>query len=117
MADDTNNNDEHPSPDDALEPPDDIFNPTLDEERLEEDYDPPATPANPHINTPHLPPDHPAGDGNIDFQELYDEGVTSATDYDAQEEGTESIDEPFPIEPENGDEFEEPEENEGRERP
>lgn len=79
---------QHPSPDDALEPPDDIYNPRVDEEHLEEDYDPPFTPGSPHITTPKLPPDHPAIDTNVDPHEAYDEGDTSATDYDAQEEQT-----------------------------
>lgn len=89
MADDNNGNGIRPSPDDALEPPDDIFNPELNQERLEEDNDPPAAPAKPHLATPKLPPNHPATDTGIDSQELYDEGLTSATDYDAQQENTE----------------------------
>jgi hypothetical protein len=99
MANDDNTTNNHPSPDDALEPPDDIFNPAVDEERLEEDYDPPATPAKPHLTTPKLPPNHPATDSEIDFQELYDEGLTSATDYDAQDEAADN-DQPRPLEPE-----------------
>jgi hypothetical protein len=101
MAD---NNDEEdrlrPSPDDALEPPDDIYNPRVDQERLEQDNDTPTTPAKPHITTPELPPNHPETDTNIEFQELYDEGVTSATDADAQEEVVEA-DAPYPLEPES----------------
>ncbi len=33
------------SADDALEPEDDIFNPDTDEDKLDEDYEPPAAPA------------------------------------------------------------------------
>lgn len=92
--------DEDEDKNEALEPPDDIFNPVVDEERLEEDHDPPASPARPHLTTPKLPPDHPATDTEIDTQELYDEGLTSATDYDAHEEAPDS-DESHPLEPED----------------
>ena len=110
MADEDDENTVRPSPDDALEPPDDIFNPAVDEERLEEDHDAPAEPAHPHLTTPKMPPDHPAGDTGVDFQELYDEGPTSATDVDAQEEA-EDHEQTWPLEPKNN---EEPEENQGR---
>lgn len=105
MDDDNEEDRLRPSPDDALELPDDIYNPALDEEHLEEDYDPPAAPGNPHLTTPKLPPDHPATDTNIDPHEAYDEGLTSATDYDALEEVADS-DEPFPIEPEENEDNE-----------
>lgn len=98
MVDDDDQETNHPSPDDALEPPDDIYNPKIDEESLEEDYDPPAEPAHPRLTTPKLPPNHPATDANVDFQELYDEGLTSATDYDAQEEGADD-NQVWPLEP------------------
>jgi hypothetical protein len=88
MADDAQ------SADDALEPKDDIFNPKTDAPRLARDYDPPAAPADDTTSTP-LPPDHPLSDSSIDAQELYDEGLTGATDADAQEEEPDESPQPF----------------------
>lgn len=98
----------HPSPDDALQPPDDIYNPDQDQVQLEEDHDPPADPARTERATPELPPDHPQYDSNIEFQELYDEGPTGATDVFAQTDEPADPDEPFPLEPSDEDDETEP---------
>lgn len=93
-----------PSEDDALEPSDDIYNPKVDEEHLDQDFDTPAAPATPHLTTPKLPPDHPATDSELASQEVYDEGLTSATDYDAQEEVADE--QRYPLEPKEDEEDE-----------
>jgi hypothetical protein len=86
------------SADDALESPDDIFNPNLDEEKLDEDYDSPAAPAS---DIPLAQPiDDPSTDDGIDSDELYQEGYGGATNTD--EVGFDSDEDPaFPLEPED----------------
>jgi len=87
----------HPSEDDALEPVDDIFNPAVDEEKLDGDYDTPAAPA--VANAHHVPPDHPITDTDIDADELYNEGLGEATDMDNREDlPTEGV---KPLDPED----------------
>lgn len=86
------------TPDDALEPADDIFNPDLDEERLAEDNDPPATPAD-DVPGPHLPPDHPAFDTDIEPNELYGEGEDQAADMNDRQFGPDE--QARPLEPED----------------
>lgn len=93
-----NGTNQHQSEDDALEPPDDIFNPLRDEERLEEDADSPATPARHTKRGTQLPPNHPEFDYDLDAHEAYDEGLLGATDVDAEEEPPDP-DEPRPLEP------------------
>ncbi|HKR81459.1 MAG TPA: hypothetical protein VJR27_00465 [Candidatus Saccharimonadales bacterium] len=93
------NTSEHPTPDDALEPKDDIFSPTRDEERLENDNEPPATAAPDSPVGPQLPPDHPEFDYDNDAHETYDEGKVGATDADATEE--KSGDQPHPLDPQS----------------
>jgi hypothetical protein len=97
MADDNDDDRIQDSPDDILEPIDDIFNPETDEEKLEGDYDSPATPPvrNPH----HIPPDHPVEDTDIEPDELYQEGIGEASGVDDSEELPK--DRPEPLEPEN----------------
>jgi hypothetical protein len=97
MADNDDDN-RHQSPDNALEPPDDIYNPVRDEEHLAEDNDPPATPAAHTKSGTQLPPDHPEFDYDHDAHEAYDEGTLGATDVDAHEEATDP-DAPEPLEP------------------
>jgi hypothetical protein len=84
------------SPDDALESPDDIFNPNRDEETLPEDNDSPATPASDIPAT--QPIDDPSTDNGIDSDELYQEGLGGATN--ADDESFDSDDDPpRPLEP------------------
>ena len=77
-VDDTNQN----STENALEPADDIFNPKIDEETLEQDGESPFSPADDVSDT--IPLDHPQTDTGIDAHEAYDAGLTSATGSDAQ---------------------------------
>jgi len=65
----------------------DLFNPVIDGQKLPEDNDPPATPADDTVANPKLPPDHPEFDYDNDAHEAYDEGRVSATDIDATHEG------------------------------
>jgi hypothetical protein len=78
-------NDYRQSADDALEPENDIFDPIRDEEKLAEDGDPPAAPANDTHST--APIDEPATDDGMDSDELYQEGVAGATNADDEEIG------------------------------
>ena len=71
------------SEDDALEPPNDIFDPIHDEDKLEEDGDSPVTPAE-DIHSK-VPIDEPATDDGMDSDELYQEGVRGATNADDAE--------------------------------
>lgn len=73
----------HQSADDALQPPDDLFNPAVDEERLVGDYGPPAEPA--PRNRHHLPDSHPLLDSDIDSSDRYNGGIGEATDLDERE--------------------------------
>jgi len=90
-------NDYRQSADDALEPKDDIFDPIRDEERLAEDGDSPATPADDTHST--APIDEPSTDDGIDSDELYQEGIAGATNADDEEIGPDE--EPKPLEPED----------------
>ncbi len=81
------------SADDALEPQNDIFDPARNEERLEEDNDPPAGPADDTRST--APLDDPATDDGVDSDELYQEGVGGATNADDEE--IEPDEEPKPL--------------------
>lgn len=88
------------SPDDALEPDDDIFDPTRDEEKLPEDNDSPAAPADDIKSS--APLDVPATDTGIDSDELYQEGLKQASDANDQDVGPDVR--PRPLEPEDSDE-------------
>jgi hypothetical protein len=68
------------SEDDALEQQRDMFVPSLDEDILPEDNDPPGAPAD-DIHTI-VPIDDPATDDGIDSDELYQEGISGATGAD-----------------------------------
>jgi hypothetical protein len=92
-----NNNDYRQSADDALEPKNDIFDPIRDEEKLAEDGNPPAAPAD-DIHAA-APIDDPATDDGMDSDELYQEGVSGATNADDEEIGPDE--EPKPLEPED----------------
>ncbi len=78
--------DRHESEDDALEGtrPDDMYHPRTDEEKLPEDYDPPAAPAA-SSNNDSLQ-NSPLTDDNLDADEVYSEGLAEATDLDEVEE-------------------------------
>ncbi|MEI9914006.1 MAG: hypothetical protein WDN66_03400 [Candidatus Saccharibacteria bacterium] len=69
--------------DNTLEPEDDIFDPTHDEQKLDEDGASPATPAD-DIRSD-APIDEPATDDGMDGDELYQEGVRGATNADDEE--------------------------------
>jgi hypothetical protein len=90
MPDDDNM---HQSEDDALEPKDDIFNPDIDEERLEEDNDPPAAPADDVSATP-LSPDAPDTDTDIDAHDAYDSGLSQAANPNQPEDSDNQV---FPV--------------------
>lgn len=83
---------------DPLQPPDDLFNPVRDEEHLPGDYDPPAAPAPDSHQGTQLPSDHPEFDTDLEPEEVYDEGLLSATDIDAHEESSPPPDKPEPME-------------------
>lgn len=66
--------------DDVLEEdtrPDDIFNPELDEEHLDEDYDTPAASPNPRDDD--VIQTYPVTDDGVDRDELYNEGLREAS--------------------------------------
>jgi hypothetical protein len=90
-------NDMQQSADDALEPKDDIFNPELDEDKLDEDYDSPAAPAQDIRSS--APLDDPSTDDELDSDELYQEGISGATNADDEE--IDPDEEPKPLEPED----------------
>jgi hypothetical protein len=75
---------------------DDIFNPALDEDKLENDYDTPAAPA--QDETGSLSPDSPLTDSRLDEDELYSEGLAEAAGLDDNEIGPD--DSPKPLDPE-----------------
>jgi hypothetical protein len=78
-------NDARQSADDALEPRNGIFNPLRDEEKLAEDNDSPAAPAD-DIHSA-APIDEPATDDGMDSDELYQEGVAGATNAEDEKIG------------------------------
>lgn len=79
-------NDNKPTPDDALEPADTgMFHPDSDEEKLEQDFDPPAAPPSDVTGKP-IPPDDPDTDSKLDSQEEYDEGRADAARDNREEE-------------------------------
>jgi hypothetical protein len=71
------------SADDALEPQDDIYKPKLDQQKLPNDYEPPTAPAD-DVHTG-VPIDDPSTDDQLDSDELYQEGVSGATNADDEE--------------------------------
>jgi hypothetical protein len=83
MADDSVNDqydeDEHQSPDDALEPADDMFHPASDEEVLDEDNAPPAAP--PDLPNK-FPIDDPRYDSDLEPTNVYLAGLDDAADDD-----------------------------------
>jgi len=83
-------------PNDPLQGDEDIYDPATDENlKTSPDEQPPFTPP---TNTSHkkLPIDDPRTDGasDIDSQELYDAGLTTATESDTWEEGDHDIEKP-----------------------
>lgn len=77
---------DHPTPDDALEPVGDRFNPLLDEEALAGDGSSPATPAPDSPAERPLAEDDPELDYNRDEHESYDTGIGVASGaYDNEE--------------------------------
>ena len=97
----TDNTTDHPTPDDALEPADDVYNPTRGEETLPEDGDSPAAPAEDQPGGEQLAADHPEFDYDHDAHENYDEGKKGATDVDAEEETEQDLNPPQPLEPQS----------------
>jgi len=87
------------SADDALEPPDDIFDATRDESKLAEDGRPPFAPADDTNST--APLDSPATDDGIDSDELYQEGIGGATNADDEEIDPDEEPQPLPLEHED----------------
>jgi hypothetical protein len=85
------------SADDALESPDDIFDPLRDEKKLAEDNSRPGAPAD-DIHSD-APVDQPSTDDQMDSDELYQEGVAGATNADDEEIGPDER--PKPLEPED----------------
>ncbi|HEU5187816.1 MAG TPA: hypothetical protein VFT87_04925 [Candidatus Saccharimonadales bacterium] len=71
------------SPDDALQPKRDYFDPAQDEPHLPQDFDTPASPAS-DTGSKAIPADDPRTDSQIDAHELYDEGLTSAAQADTR---------------------------------
>ena len=69
--------------DDRLESEDDIFDQIHDEEKLAEDNDTPAATADDIHST--VPLDDPSTDDQLDSDELYQEGVSGATNADDEE--------------------------------
>ena len=76
--------DQASSPDPFQKRDDGFFNPKLNQSRLPQDYDSPASP--PSDIKEKLPKDFPETDTSLEESEVYDEGVSSATDADAQED-------------------------------
>lgn len=87
----------HESEDDALEDTraDDYFDPDTDEEKLDEDNNPPGAPA----SISGVAPDDPALDDGLDEDEVYSEGIAAAADRDDFEEDSDDQP-PQPLEPE-----------------
>ena len=86
-------NDDTISPDNALEETND---PDYDtqagrHEKLPEDNERPFSPAD-ESPLRAVPPDHPATDSNLDEHQIYDEGVTNATEINAMEGTDEDTD-------------------------
>jgi len=95
-----NNGDIRESEDDALEDtrPDDMFHPLHDEDKLPEDNDSPAAPAqNTHTSAN---PQDPQSDDNLDADEIYSEGLAAAEDKDKIEEDSDNTP-PKPLKPED----------------
>ena len=76
--------DQASQPDPFQKRDDGFFSPRWNEPRLPQDYAPPASPPNDVPNK--LPRDFPEADTGLEESEIYDEGETSATDADAQQE-------------------------------
>jgi hypothetical protein len=83
MDNSDNDDDYRVSADDALEPQNEIFDPARDAGQLPEDHDTPAAPADDTNST--SPLDDPASDDGVDSDELYQEGISGATNADDQE--------------------------------
>ena len=84
IDDDTQINDQASRPDPFQKRDDGFFNPRQDEPHLPQDYDPPAAP--PSDVSDRLPRDYPETDSNLEPSEVYDEGITGATDIDESTE-------------------------------
>lgn len=97
MDNNDDDDDYRQSADDALESKDDVFDPTHDEPKLAGDGTTPAAPADDVHST--APIDDPATDSAMDSDELYQEGVSGATNADDEEIGPDE--EPEPLESED----------------
>ena len=71
--------DDNTNRNDPLEPKDDLFNPNVDEERLENDFDPPAALPD-DVDEEGIDDTFPETDTNIDAHEAYDEGLAGASE-------------------------------------
>ncbi|HET7302110.1 MAG TPA: hypothetical protein VFI74_02140 [Candidatus Saccharimonadales bacterium] len=71
---------------DPLQAKDDLFNPNVDEVRLEDDGDSPDAPADDVAVPTHYNNEHPLTDTGIDEGEAYDAGPATAAGFDDQEE-------------------------------
>lgn len=69
---------------DPLQPQDDIFNPNIDEEHLDEDNASPAAPPDDIAPSLAITDEHPETDTGVDRHEQYDEGLANATGADDQ---------------------------------
>lgn len=88
--DQTKDNDDEQLKEDALRGDNGMYSPQTDEPTLQEDNDTPAAPAD---DTDHadeqIPADHPETDANLDEHQVYDEGVTDASEVNAETENPE----------------------------
>lgn len=99
--DDDRYDDQASRPDPFQKRDDGFFSPKFNEPRLPQDYDTPAGP--PSDVKEDLPKDFPETD-EIEESEVYDEGVSNATDADAQKETRHTGDTIRPLEPEDDEE-------------
>lgn len=61
-----------------------LFDDTDDEDKLDQDYDTPFSPAGGRAGQ--IPIDHPSTDTGIDEHELYDEGLSDAAEAEEDED-------------------------------
>lgn len=106
VNDDDTNDQGTPSPDDALEETrgQDAFNPYRDQEKLEQDYDPPSAPPDDvRGRLQPTPTDDQPAETNVDTTELYDAGLEVASSRSYQE-GDPTDPGVYPLEPQDSDE-------------
>ncbi len=79
-----NPDDQASKPDPFQNRDDGFYNPRHDDQHLPQDFDPPT--GQPSDTKERSPKDYPESDSNIDSAELYDEGATSASGVDDQDD-------------------------------